>query len=76
MKNITLSADEQPIEQARLVAKSRHKTLLTEGRFTDIDERPTIRPFALLCDHYPLSSVLPTLEVGAGAQAPTGAFVR
>jgi len=27
MKNITLSADEQLIEQARLVAKSRHKTL-------------------------------------------------
>jgi Family of unknown function (DUF6364) len=27
MKNITLSADEQLIEQARLLAKSRHKTL-------------------------------------------------
>ena len=27
MKNITLSADEQRIEQARLLAKSRHKTL-------------------------------------------------
>lgn len=27
MKNITLSADEHLIEQARLVAKSRHKTL-------------------------------------------------
>ena len=27
VKNITLSADEQLIEQARLLAKSRHKTL-------------------------------------------------
>ena len=27
MKNITLSADERLIEQARLLAKSRHKTL-------------------------------------------------
>ena len=27
MKNITLSADEQLIEQARLLAKSQHKTL-------------------------------------------------
>ena len=27
MKNITLSADEELIEQARLLAKSRHKTL-------------------------------------------------
>lgn len=27
MKNITLSADEALIEQARLLAKSRHKTL-------------------------------------------------
>jgi len=27
MKNITLSADENLIEQARLLAKSRHKTL-------------------------------------------------
>jgi hypothetical protein len=27
MKNITLSADEHLIEQARLLAKSRHKTL-------------------------------------------------
>ncbi|MFL6442378.1 MAG: hypothetical protein ACJ713_01080 [Candidatus Sulfotelmatobacter sp.] len=27
MKNITLSADENLIEQARLVAQSRHKTL-------------------------------------------------
>jgi hypothetical protein len=27
MKNITLSADEHLIEQARLVARSRHKTL-------------------------------------------------
>lgn len=27
MRNITLSADEQLIEQARLLAKSRHKTL-------------------------------------------------
>jgi hypothetical protein len=27
MKNITLSADESLIEQARLVAKSQHKTL-------------------------------------------------
>ena len=27
MKNITLSADEDLIEQARLVARSRHKTL-------------------------------------------------
>jgi predicted transcriptional regulator len=27
MKNITLSADEQLIEQARLLAKSRHRTL-------------------------------------------------
>ena len=27
MKNITLSADEQLIEQGRLLAKSRHKTL-------------------------------------------------
>jgi len=27
VKNITLSADEQLIEQARLVARSRHKTL-------------------------------------------------
>jgi hypothetical protein len=27
MKNITLSAEEQLIEQARLLAKSRHKTL-------------------------------------------------
>jgi hypothetical protein len=27
MKNITLKADEQLIEQARLLAKSRHKTL-------------------------------------------------
>ncbi len=27
MKNITLSADEHLIEQARLVAKSQHKTL-------------------------------------------------
>jgi hypothetical protein len=27
MKNITLSADENLIEQARLVAKSQHKTL-------------------------------------------------
>lgn len=27
MKNITLSADEQLIEQARLLAKARHKTL-------------------------------------------------
>lgn len=27
MKNITLSADEQVIEQARLLAKPRHKTL-------------------------------------------------
>jgi Family of unknown function (DUF6364) len=27
MKNITLSADEQLIEQARLLAKSRHTTL-------------------------------------------------
>jgi hypothetical protein len=27
MKNVTLSADENLIEQARLIAKSRHKTL-------------------------------------------------
>jgi hypothetical protein len=27
MKNVTLSADEELIEQARLVAKSQHKTL-------------------------------------------------
>jgi hypothetical protein len=27
MKNVTLSADEQLIEQARLVARSQHKTL-------------------------------------------------
>jgi hypothetical protein len=27
MKNITLSADEQLLEQARLLAKSQHKTL-------------------------------------------------
>ena len=27
MKNVTLSADEQLIEQARLLAKARHKTL-------------------------------------------------
>ena len=27
MKNVTLSADEDLIEQARLVARSRHKTL-------------------------------------------------
>ena len=27
MKNVTLSADEHLLEQARLIAKSRHKTL-------------------------------------------------
>lgn len=27
VKNVTLSADENPVEQARLVARSRHKTL-------------------------------------------------
>jgi len=32
MKNITLSADESLIEQARLVAKSQHKTLNTAFR--------------------------------------------
>ena len=32
MKNITLSADETLIEQARLVAQSRHKTLNTAFR--------------------------------------------
>jgi hypothetical protein len=32
MKNITLSADEALIEQARLVAKSQHKTLNTAFR--------------------------------------------
>ncbi len=32
MKNITLSADENLIEQARLVARSQHKTLNTAFR--------------------------------------------
>jgi hypothetical protein len=32
MKNITLSADEQLIEQARLLAKAQHKTLNTMFR--------------------------------------------
>jgi hypothetical protein len=32
MKNITLSADEDLIEQARLVARSQHKTLNTAFR--------------------------------------------
>jgi len=32
MKNITLSADESLIEQARLVARSQHKTLNTAFR--------------------------------------------
>ena len=32
MKNITLSAEESLIEQARLVAKSQHKTLNTAFR--------------------------------------------
>jgi hypothetical protein len=32
MKNITLSADEALIEQARLVARSQHKTLNTAFR--------------------------------------------
>jgi hypothetical protein len=32
MKNVTLSADENLIEQARLVAKSQHKTLNTAFR--------------------------------------------
>ena len=32
MRNITLSADESLIEQARLVAKSQHKTLNTAFR--------------------------------------------
>ncbi len=32
MKNVTLSADERLIEQARLVAQSRHKTLNTAFR--------------------------------------------
>lgn len=32
MKNITLSADESLIEQARLIAKSQHKTLNTAFR--------------------------------------------
>jgi hypothetical protein len=32
MKNITLSADEQLIEQARLLAQSQHKTLNTMFR--------------------------------------------
>lgn len=27
VKNVTLSADENPVKQARLVARSRHKTL-------------------------------------------------
>lgn len=32
MKNVTLSADEDLIEQARLVARSQHKTLNTAFR--------------------------------------------
>jgi hypothetical protein len=32
MKNITLSADESLIEQARLIAKAQHKTLNTAFR--------------------------------------------
>jgi hypothetical protein len=32
MKNVTLSADESLIEQARLVARSQHKTLNTAFR--------------------------------------------
>jgi hypothetical protein len=32
MKNVTLSADENLIEQARLIAKSQHKTLNTAFR--------------------------------------------
>jgi hypothetical protein len=32
MKNVTLSADERLIEQARFVAQSRHKTLNTAFR--------------------------------------------
>lgn len=32
MKNVTLSADEHLIEQARLVARSRHQTLNTAFR--------------------------------------------
>ncbi len=32
MKNITLSADEQLIERARLIARSQHKTLNTAFR--------------------------------------------
>jgi hypothetical protein len=32
MKNVTLSADENLIEQARLVARSQHKTLNTAFR--------------------------------------------
>jgi hypothetical protein len=32
MKNVTLSADESLIEQARLIAKSQHKTLNTAFR--------------------------------------------
>jgi hypothetical protein len=32
MKNVTLSADEELIEQARMVARSQHKTLNTAFR--------------------------------------------